>query len=116
MNKRDKQVKKWMKRFIYPVINGLPTTDCARHVHESHGGYMDGEPYAISIMVGTNHTVINGEVVPEGVRSAYRRRKLLTNMRATGDKVRQIVKDHKYPHFRNLWIERSSIRVRIITE
>lgn len=119
MKKRDRQIKKWTKRFIDPVVSGLPKTEYFAHKQYEDGTDVQDDnnrPMELIWVIGNNHTIVNGVRIDEGDRNRNYNRPLMVNIRETGLKAKEIVDSHKWPHLRVVTIRSSSCRLRLITE
>jgi len=110
MRKRDKQIKKWMKRYIYHEIKGLPIAESWCGVIEQNGW---------QVVVDHNHTICNGYPVGEGEmipKSAFNRKNLLSGMKLTAEAIKDVKARYNHVFFRLIRVRGDFIRLRLITE
>lgn len=103
---KKRLVKKWIKRYISPVIKDLPTT--------TYGSFQVDEDGYTKVR-GNNHSVINGEEVPEGCRHNGCQ-DMLRNLRLTGLKAQEIIDKYGEVHLRMFEMRGNYVRMRLITE
>lgn len=106
MNKR--MIKKNVKRFILSQVSGLPKTQYSAYLitHEDGHGYVRDN----------NHSIKNGEVIPEGCAPQLRCNNLLLNIKRTGETVRRILDTYDCVHLRSgHTVYGNNIRIRLIT-
>lgn len=105
-------IKKYINRYIKPLIKDLPTTDrfCAE---ESR--MVDGlEEVTI---YSNNHTILNGIEKGEGdLCRSYYCQDVLRNIRLSALVAQQIISSHNHVYFRLFNISGNRVRFRLITE
>lgn len=108
LNMKKRLVKKWLSRYINPVIKDLPKTNewCAIE--------SDGDKRTV---YANNHTVINGKEVEEGGYWYTPVYSIRLEIKKTGEKLKEIVDKHKHVYHRiGPEIRGNTVRVRLITE
>lgn len=103
---KKRVLKKYLNRYINPVIGALPITSYGAFQVES-----DGE---VKVR-GRNHTIINGEVVPEGNRHNCCQ-DIKRNIRLSSEKAQQIIDKYGEVYLRMFEIRGNYVRMRLITE
>lgn len=99
-------VRKYINRYINPVIKDLPAT--------VYGAFLVDDEGDVKVR-GKNHTIINGEVVPEGNRHNGCQ-DILRNIRLTGIKAKEIIDKYGDVHLRQCEVRGNFVRMRLITE
>lgn len=99
-------IKKYVNRYITPVIKGLPTTE--------YGAFHIEENGKIKV-IGKNHTIVNGEVKGEATMHNGCQ-DILRNIRLTGSKAKEIINEYKEVRLRTFQIRGNFVRMRLITE
>ncbi len=103
---KKRLIKKYMNRYINPIIKDLPKTE--------YGAFkvdVDGEVQ----VRGRNHSIINGEVVPEGNRH-NRCQDMKRNIRLSGMKAQKIIDKYGEVYLRLFETRGNFVRLRLITE
>lgn len=99
-------IKKYMNRYINPIIKNLPTTTVGAF-------QVDDEGYVR--IRGKNHTIINGEIVPEGCRH-NRCQDIKRNIILSGRLAKEVVDIYGEVYLRMFEIRGNYVRMRLITE
>jgi hypothetical protein len=99
-------IKKYINRYINPVIKDLPKTEYGAFQVDVEGNVQ---------VRGKNHTIVNGEVKGEGFRHNMCQ-DILRNIRLTGLKAQEIIDKHGEVYLRLFEIRGNYARMRLITE
>ncbi|MCM3703809.1 hypothetical protein [Paenibacillus macerans] len=93
-------IKKWVNRYINPLIKDLPRADCSviELVNEK-------DSQLVHISKADNYIFVNGVGKREGEIGA-RSRGLLNDIRLTSESVKNIIGTLKNPHFRTFEVNR----------